>query len=349
VRRVETTLHGLNISNAVATFATAAADLTLTAGAGTAIGAGLSAYALVTGSKAYKKLAKEESAFAASASEEIDKMALNRDRKIILMQMLGAAFPTLDDMAQGAWAEATVAKTMRQRMAEDTSQDREWRMAQALDDYEAALVAILAPYMVPDSKIEASANELLRTMKGTGGFQRLLDEGITEKAIIRLAQRVAGDVEDVGRAWVELQNAMEIAVRVQADGHRASNHPDFVDEVMARVAALAAEGDYAGAGDEIAEALRAEDEAHAAKKAKLFERGIEVALLDGDETRAAELLVAQADAAASQSAKADIDALRAIFVALHEEGRDRGTAQPLLQAIALCELALARAASADER
>ena len=93
----------------------------------------------------------------------------------------------------------------------------------------------------------------------SGESDRLRDEGITEKAIIRLALRIVIDTDNVGQAWLELQNAMDIAVRVQAEGRITSNHGDFVDTVLARVAELAKGGDYTAAGAEIDAALEQAD------------------------------------------------------------------------------------------
>jgi tetratricopeptide (TPR) repeat protein len=171
--------------------------------------------------------------------------------------------------------------------------------------------------------------------------RRLEAAGVTEKAIRALAARVSADVEDLGQAWKELLNAFEIAIELQAKGQAGSNHGDFVDAVLARVAELAREGEYARAGDEIDAALAEQQ----AKTIRLYESGVEVALLAGNEARAADLLIAKAEA----EGKAGFEELQGLFIAHYEHGRDKGLAQPLEVAIALARRIHARAQGSEER
>ena len=194
---------------------------------------------------------------------------------------------------------------------------------------------------------DALERQLMELSNQSGRAERLRDEGITEKAIIRLAQRIAVDTGDVGQAWLELQNAMDIAVRVQAEGQVKSNHGDFVDTVLERVAELARDGEYVTAGAEIDAALAREDEEHQARKTKLFDSGVEVALLDRDTAKAAALLVRKADLDAG--GKADFGSLRALRNGYYETGRDKGSNLDSALAINLARLVLSRASSADQR
>jgi tetratricopeptide (TPR) repeat protein len=136
-------------------------------------------------------------------------------------------------------------------------------------------------------------------------------------------------------------------VRVQKEGHTPSNHGDFVDAVLRQVADLAAQGDYAGAGGALAQALAEEDAAHRARKSRLRDSAAEVAMLEGDADAAAGHLIARADLDAG--GRADLNDLRALQDRYHAKGRDRGTALDLEIAIALARLYHTRARTEDER
>ncbi len=185
------------------------------------------------------------------------------------------------------------------------------------------------------------ADAALAQSETSGAADTLRAAGITENALIVLAQRVAADTDDVGQAWLELQNAMDVAVRVQADGKVSSNHGDFVDEVLKRVAELSAEGEYGSAADAIDAALAREEEETKARQGKLFDRGVEVALLDRDTKRAAKLLVRKADLEVGGTA--ELENLRALFKSFYERGRDKGINLDLELAIDLAEVVKSRA------
>ena len=190
------------------------------------------------------------------------------------------------------------------------------------------------------------ADAALEQSEASGDAERLRAAGITENALIELAQRVAADTEDLKQAWTELQNAMEMAVRVQADGKVTSNHGDFVDVVLKRVAELSAEGEYESAGEEIDAALAREVEETQARQGKLLDRGVEVALLDRDTERAAELLVRKADL--ETGGRTNFDDLRSLFTKYWEHGRDKGINLELELAIDLAKSIQPRAEGCGE-
>lgn len=74
--------------------------------------------------------------------------------------------------------------------------------------------------------------------------------GVTEGRILELARRVADDVTDLDRAFLELERMVGVAIDVQARGHAGSNTGDFVAAVLARMAELSAEGRDAEAAEE---------------------------------------------------------------------------------------------------
>ena len=222
-----------------------------------------------------------------------------------------------------------------------------------LDAYQALLTAVLTALLAPKTQSEANqaellkrTSELLEIARESGKSDTLRDEGITEKAIIRLAQRISAETDDVGQAWLDLQNAMDIAVRVQAEGRSGRNEGDFVDRVLRQVAALAAEGEYATAGAEIEAALAEEDAAHKRRQSRLLDSGTELALLDGDAARAAALILRRADHDAG--GRADFVALRQVQDNYYVAGRDKGIALDLRVSIALAKLLVDRAGDSDE-
>jgi len=222
-----------------------------------------------------------------------------------------------------------------------------------LDAYQALLTAVLTALLAPKTQSEANqaellkrTSELLEIARESGKSDTLRDEGITEKAIIRLAQRISAETDDVGQAWLDLQNAMDIAVRVQAEGRSGRNEGDFVDRVLRQVAALAAEGEYATAGAEIEAALAEEDAAHKRRQSRLLDSGTELALLDGDAARAAALILRTADHDAG--GRADFVALRQVQDNYYVAGRDKGIALDLRVSIALAKLLVDRAGDSYE-
>ncbi|MCA3453101.1 MAG: hypothetical protein INF45_02150 [Rhodobacter sp.] len=119
--------------------------------------------------------------------------------------------------------------------------------------------------------------------------------GITDDALIGLARRIAADVADPATAFRELENAVEVAIRVQAEGRQGSNLGDFVDEVLRRVAALAAQNQYDTAAQEIDAALAQEQAESTARRIRLLDAGIAQDILRRDPDSAARRLLLKAD------------------------------------------------------
>ena len=335
-----------NIVACVGTLATNFADQTLTGGAATAISALYSVQSLISGAhRDQKGMARQ---MAQGLADRLAHMHLGHDDRRIAAQLVEQYQPSVTDIAHGDEDPAQIAANMADRIRARAT-DPEHKTDRALQHYTQVLTAILTPVLKVETIEDARQQDILRTVhklekmaKDSGDTQRLLSEGITEKAIIRLAQRIAGETDDLGQAWLELQNAMDIAVRVQHEGRTPSNHRDFVDQVLARVADLAAKGDYPAAGAAIADALEEEE----ARRAKLLDSGIEVALLEGDAEQAADYLIRKADLEAG--GRADFGALRALFIDRYETGRDKGLALPLKVSIALAQRIHGIASAADE-
>jgi len=187
----------------------------------------------------------------------------------------------------------------------------------------------------------------LEQSEKTGSADRLRAAGVTESAMIALAQRIAAETNDLDKAWLELRNAIDRAVKLQADGLVNSTKGGGVDEVNKRVAELSAVGEYRSAGDEIDAALSREQEEHLARSSKFLDRGVEVALLDRDTSRAAELLVQKSDLESGKAS--DQQDLRALQDLYFTRGRDQGLNLDLELSISLARIILDRATETDER
>ncbi len=347
---IEKILHGGNFAACFGAIATTAADLGICGGTATGISALLSAHAVIKRDKNLTPLAHQMGqAFEAAVKAS----PLPADTKKLIPQLM-AKFPVSEeDIAKGILEPAQVAAIIRARIEnarEKGTEDPALTGAALVKAYEAILTQMLTPVLAAPVGMEpmqwAINRQMLAQSAITGATKRLFEEGVTEKAIIGLAQKIAAETNDIGQAWTELQNAMEMAVRVQADGRVASNHGDFVDVVLHRVAALSADGEYKSAGDEIDAALAREEEEAQARRVKLLERGVEVALLDRDTKRAAELMVRKADLGAG--GVAGFGDLRTLQDFYFERGRDKGINLDLELAIDLAELIKARADSTDE-
>ena len=352
-------LHAGSIAVAFAAVATAA-DVTLTMGAGTAIST------VLAGLEIFKKADPSQKTIAQDMAQEMQaylgQSHLSAGRKTIVIQMATKFPPKELDISNANRDARTVATNICTAIkASGTDIDPALKTPIALSDYEALLVAALTPALEPMDQasadtqvvlertagIDEKLDALMAQMAASGEEKRLMDAGITETALIELARRTATDTQDLEGAWAELQNAMEIAVRVQEDGHKTSNHGDFVDEVMRRVAELARDGEYTSASAEIDAALEDEVAASESRQLRLIDKGIDIALLDGDSAGAAKLLVRKADMEAG--GKAAFGDLRALWQSYFGNGRDKGIALDLKVSIDLAHITLDRATTADQR
>ena len=336
-------LHAGNIAVVIGSVATAA-DVSVTGGAGATIATALS------GVELFKKADRNEKALAKELADAYDTHIatshLSAGRAKILRQLI-AQFPvSLTDMARGGKVADLVATVVCERIGKETT-DTAKKSETALGDYHSLLANTLVPFLEPQDDKDAMLQELLRRTTINDAAKRMHDLGVDETALIKLAQRMATNTQDLEGAWAELQNAMEIAVRVQEDGHKTSNHGDFVDEVMRRVAELARNGKYTSASAAIDAALEDEVAASEARQLRLMNKGIDIALLDGDSAGAARLLVRKADIeAGGQAAFGDLRALQETYFVT---GRDKGIALDLKVSIDLAQIIAARATTADER
>lgn len=197
------------------------------------------------------------------------------------------------------------------------------------------------------AQAEERHEELLANFRATDQAMRLAKAGVSEEALIALADRIADDVADLNQAWTELQSAIEIAIRVQEEGRQGSNLGEFVDAVLQRVAGLSAKGDHDDAATEIDAALEAEEAEFKARKLRLLESGLEQDRLRRNPPAAARRALRLAETEADGAL--NFGALRALQTEWRERGRDRGLQFDQEVSVALARVACERAADANER
>jgi tetratricopeptide (TPR) repeat protein len=202
--------------------------------------------------------------------------------------------------------------------------------------------------LASQARIEASVQALSQQFAYTTQATAARASGITNDALIDLARRIAADVADPAAAFRELENAVEVAIRVQAEGRQGSNLGDFVDEVLRRVAALAAQNQYDTAAQEIDAALGQEQADSTARRIRLLDAGIAQDILRRDASSIARRLV--------EKVKLELTAhqtlfynLRLIFIDWSQRGKEEGLNFDLEVAVELCRHMESGASTQDQR
>ncbi|WP_342076024.1 SEC-C domain-containing protein [Yoonia sp. SS1-5] len=289
----EKILHGGNIAAAFTVVATTA-DLTLAAGTATALSAALSGTAIYKESNSETKALAKEMALLLKAT--LSRMHLTQGRKRIVTQLISLYQFSDSDIIESNLDAATLADTLCGRIAK-TAVDPAHKTSHALEDFRSIVRAILEP-ILNDVEVVADLQpliqrELLLRTQNTGAGNRLRDAGITEEAIVNLAQRFSTSTSDVGQAWLDLNEAVERAIQIQN-----SDHPDFDDnhsgsDELKRASKYTAEGRYGEAISEILAVLNLEEDLHNERKIQLLDRAIDLSRLDYQPKLAAKYLVTQ--------------------------------------------------------
>lgn len=199
-----------------------------------------------------------------------------------------------------------------------------------------------------DQIVSDEVRAMLARIEAQGDIRRAEREGVSEQAILMLAQRIAADVSTLDQAIAELRNAVDIAIAVRRRGDAPQDASPFVNEVLAEVAALTARGqagDLDLAGARVDAALAQLDTAGAAIRAAqidLLETGIRTDLLRRDPRAAAARVVRTVELEHPGEA-ARFKALVAAQSDWYARGRDGGVNIELEVAIALAEVMVARA------
>jgi tetratricopeptide (TPR) repeat protein len=274
--KIEKTLHAGNIAAAFGVVATTA-DVTLTGGAATAIGAALSGVSLYKDASRSEKT--EMKLLAKHMQTALDTSHLTRDRKIIAAQLL-AKFPTDEsDFLSGNMIAVQVCESMRAQVKAGAA-DPEHRTTIAQEDYALILEKTLEPILAPVDRTEAMMMELL-ARTDTSKYKAELAE--KDEFLIGLARRIANNVEDVDAAVRELNRTIEIVLNMDQRAELPSNASDQVDAVLKRVNALNEAGGLDGGAETIEEALAQAD----AQKARLLEVALDQDILRRDAQAAA--------------------------------------------------------------
>ena len=189
---------------------------------------------------------------------------------------------------------------------------------------------------------------LTRKVSQLEGAQEARAAGVSDAALFRLVRPIAEHIADRDEALLALQEAVQIARRVQEEGRHGSNLGDFVDAVLGRVRALSAKGDYQTAISELDAALSREEAESQARTHRLLTAAIDQHLLAFDAEGAAEKLARRVDLE-TPDPTARFDALRAEQDILYIHGRDKGLRLDIEVSIALARIGQTLATSADQR
>ncbi|MEL6808009.1 MAG: hypothetical protein AAFO97_09535 [Pseudomonadota bacterium] len=203
--------------------------------------------------------------------------------------------------------------------------------------------------LVNQQAMQDTQRLILQQLEQTSQFQAMQAAGVTQDALIALAQRVSEDVADPGQAFAELKRAVDIAIRVQTSAVDNPSTDDFVAEVERRAAELAKSDPIAAnaAAMEGLDALRR-------KRAEDQEREIELTgivyqhnMATGDADSAAARLVEILDLTEGRPATT-LDILPMSTNAV-ERALNEGSLLHLRLAIALGDIAIERAATDQDK
>lgn len=206
---------------------------------------------------------------------------------------------------------------------------------------------------VPEDTVELLLNALDQREKEK--IEAAEAAGMERGAIIEIARRINSNVGNFNQALVEVRRAVELAIKVEDEGHRSSNLGQFVDLVLARIAALTAKGDFDGAASEAEDAFEQwQDDETGRREAsrqgglKLLEEGLNQHILRRDPVAAARIVEEMAVLQNEVHRESLFDALRAAWDEWHVRGRDKGLNFDLEVAIELARRTQAIASNTDE-
>lgn len=184
---------------------------------------------------------------------------------------------------------------------------------------------------------------------------RVQEAGLTEARFIALANRVGQDVLDVDSAFVEIERAITVAIEVQARGVPGSSTDEFVNAVLARMAALSAENrdDEAAteadhAYDEWKQREMDRREREAQNGITILEAGLRADILRRDPTSAARRILQRAELE-SPDRQQRLANLTSSWLKWHGRGRNTGSLLDLEISIEIARHALDIAGSSEER
>ena len=204
---------------------------------------------------------------------------------------------------------------------------------------------------------DAIVAKLLAALDAGGNTRRAEAAGLERRAIIALAGRLRPEgVLDFDQAIVELERLVRVAIDVAARGDRGTNFDNFVDRVLARVAAKTRAGDFDGAARDVDQAL-VEFERQEAERRRLawhswialLEAGVEQAMLKRDAAGVAQRIEAAVAAERPTGRPAWAPAFRERYDHYYKEGDERGINFSLSVAIEIARRMAMSARNRNER
>lgn len=180
---------------------------------------------------------------------------------------------------------------------------------------------------------------------------RVQEAGLTEARLLALARRIGAKVIDLDSAFVELDRAVTVAVEVQTRGTLGSNTDHFIDEVLARMAALSAENLDSEAAAEADRAFAEWEERQKLEVEKgvaLLKAGLRADILRRDAESAARRIERVVELETPEP-ELRFAKLQAKWKGWHDRGRNVGILFDLEVSIWLARLALGAACGPDQR
>ena len=220
---------------------------------------------------------------------------------------------------------------------------------------------VARPTAQPRSPIErqiaALEDRLLAKLDERGDIARAAESGLERQTILELARRLKPDETlDLDQAIAALTNAIDIALATITRGERASNQTEFVNDVLARVAAQTKAGYFDQAAKELDGALVELDtheveqrEVMTRSRVALLEAGIEQDILRRDAKAVARLVERLVAIEHPDDRAQRFAALRRRQDVYDVEGGDKGINFSLEIAIEIARLAVQTAQGPDQR
>ncbi len=174
--------------------------------------------------------------------------------------------------------------------------------------------------------------------------------GLDRSTIVSLAQRLRPEETlDFDQAMRELERAVAIACDIIARGQRGTNHDEFVNAVLARVAADTQAGKFDAGARAIDEGLAELDAAHRRSKVTLLEAAIQQHTLRRDAPAVAQRIETLVAVAHEAARPAWHPAFRERYDSLYADGGTKGVNFSLSVAIMLAQRMVATASDSTER
>ena len=200
-------------------------------------------------------------------------------------------------------------------------------------------------------EINENTTALLALFKQQGGTAKANIEGVSNEALVKMAQIIDQDISDPHLAVIELTNAAHIAANIQREGHAGSNIDKFVDEVLKQVAELSNDGKYVEAKAQTSRAFLDWQERQQKEQAagiRILQTDLELAQVVREPQAAAHTLLEIAQIEHSDAATC-FDHLRQIRREWYERGRDMALLLDLQIAEKLAELIIDHATTKEQR